>query len=265
MTVKELRTRLTEAGYGKEIESMGKKELQSFADKLNTFEKTLENVQEIPTEVQTEDENAEKAPTPIDSEWTDYVLSKLTEQEKDPQGNPKVDGLRRVAELLLGSFSILSNVVKTPTFDSGATVVVTLEFVDRFGQMKIIQGAADVSTINTVTPYCHHPVATAETRAEGRALRKALKLVGKLAAEELQNADPDEPSGTDGRIPNGMINGLKMMCNKLNLDLDRIAEREFKSSVADLTRGQGLKIGKIVSQYNSGEREIEDDVKAIAV
>lgn len=275
MTVKELREKLQENGYGDEVNEMSKKELQAIFDAFNSVQETLSQAEEVTGQIvdlpvseaveNSTDTNRPSTPRKSDPEWTDFVLDQFTDREKDESGNPKVDGLRRVAEKLLGEFSIVTEVVQAPTFDRGATVVVKLEFVTPFGMPRVVSGAADVSTMNTQREYAVHAVATAETRAEGRALRKALSLTKVLAAEELQNADADGQTGQEP-IPSGMINSLKFMCAKVNVDLESLAKKEFDTfDPSELTASQGRKIATILYKYNSGEQEIPDDIKTITV
>jgi hypothetical protein len=192
-------------------------------------------------------EELSNQPSPTDPEWTDYVLKQFTDRETDREGRPKADGLRRVAELLLGPFDIDTHVVQTPTFDSGATVVVTLRFhLDK----RQISGAADVSSANTDENFAVHSVATAETRAEGRALKKALRLTKVYTAEEMQGAAPDEPLGVDGRAPTSMINMLNMMCKKQNIDLALFAKHALNvNSMQDLTLEQGRELNNQLFKY----------------
>lgn len=273
MTVKELREKLQQNGYGEEVNDMSKKELQQIADALTTMEETLSKAEEVPTDVVDVPfvegnivEKKSEGPSRTDPEWTDYVLEQFIDREKDESGNPKVDGLRRVAEKLLGPFDILTNVVQAPKFDTGATVVVTLQFSQGgYGIQRVVQGAADVSTMNTQREYAMHAVATAETRAEGRALRKALGLTKVLAAEELQNADPSEADGTE-KISTSMLSSLKFMCQKVNVDIEAIAKKEFDVTfVSELTSSEGRKIATLLYKYNAGEEEIPDDIKTISI
>jgi hypothetical protein len=63
-----------------------------------------------------------------DPEWSDFVMSHFTPNELDPQGCPKVHGLRRVSRKLLG-----------PVLYSGANVVKATEFVpglENVGQLQ---------------------------------------------------------------------------------------------------------------------------------
>src|SRR5206468_2886867 len=121
--------------------------------------------------------------------WTDFVLAKLTPEEfRD--GNPKVDGLRRVASELLGDIiENSSEVLQAPTAANGffATVrarVVILWKKDCYGDPgpRVFTGLADVYPGNTEPAFGRFPSSVAETRAEGRALRKALQLRRVVAA-----------------------------------------------------------------------------------
>jgi hypothetical protein len=275
MTVKKLREKLQENGYSEEeLKDLGKQDLEKLLDALSTVEETLSQAEEVTGElvdlpVSETQENTTSAepqmPRKSDPEWTDFVLTQFIDREKDQDGNPKVDGLRRVAEKLLGEFSIDTEVVQAPSFDRGATVVVKLEFLNRYGAPRIVCGAADVSTANTQREYAIHSVATAETRAEGRALRKALGLTKVLAAEELLNADADEPNGTE-RISTGMVTSLKVMCQKVNVDLEALAQKLYNvQEVGDLTSSQGRKVANKLYEFNSGKEDIPDDVKTISI
>ena len=127
-------------------------------------------------------------------EWNDYVLGLLSDDEKI-DGNPTTDGLRRIFEIALNCtvISAESTVIQSPSPDNEkrATVSHSLTYVlndggtDPLFKTRTVSGAADVYWGNCDKIYRNHPVAVAETRAEGRALRRALRLRKVVAAEEL--------------------------------------------------------------------------------
>lgn len=138
------------------------------------------------TEVGTKDV-VQPAVSITDVEWNDYVLSNFNDNEMF-DGRPLCAGLRRVAELLLGRI-----VVSRPTQifppTSGdeigrATVVWEVVFEDG----SIFSDVADAWEGNTDDTFCVFNTATAATRAEGRALRKALRIKT-VAAEEMTTKD----------------------------------------------------------------------------
>lgn len=123
------------------------------------------------------------APSMTSPEWNDYVLS-LFEESEFLDGYPLVHGLRRVAELILGTIVYSGPTqVFPPKEDNGAgraTVVWAVEFANgmRFSDV------ADCWDANTDDTFLAFNMATAATRAEGRALRKALRI-RVVAAEEM--------------------------------------------------------------------------------
>ena len=265
MTVNELREALlSSGGYNEaEVKRMSKSVLKERHEQVQKAINSLDKVEFVESSTVTvEPAQDSNNPLPTDPEWTDFVLSQFKDYELD-NGNPKADGLRRVAEKLLGPFDSETDVIQAPTLDSGATVTVRLTFRDHYGQgVRMVMGAADVSSANTAREFAVHPVATAETRAEGRALRKALRLTKVLTAEEMMSADSDEPTGVDSRIPTSMINSLTMMCNKQNIDLGRLAKHVFNvEAVEDLTLAQGRQLGNDLFEYRNGKKEIPDDIK----
>lgn len=252
-----------------QINNLSKKELKELLEAAEAAENTLNFVSTEGTsldngalETTVMNEVAEESkPNITDPNWTEYVLSQFTENEKD-KGMPKVDGLRRVAHLLLGPFSEDTQVIQCPTTDNAgrATVVVRIEFKDK----TYFSGVADVYSGNTDRKFAVHPTATAETRAEGRALRKALKLTKVLSAEELYGADQDEPDGVSSeRIPSGMVNSLKIMSDRAGVDLIKVAVKlGYNIELAeDLTRSQALKISDQLGKYQSKREEVPDEVR----
>jgi len=124
--------------------------------------------------------------------WSDYVMRQFDKSEMF-DGNPTCAGLRRVAEELLGDIIVSRPSQVWPATDADGPGRATVVFEVIFdwmnsGQMRTYSEVADVWHGNTGDLFCAHPVATASTRAEGRALRKALK-VKCLAAEELTKKD----------------------------------------------------------------------------
>ena len=144
-------------------------------------------------------------------------------------GNPICAGLRRVAEIFLGEILETGPVQVFPATDSDgpgrATVIYRVVFNwFNSGIHKTFSEVADVWHGNTDDLFCAHPVATASTRAEGRALRKALKL-RVLAAEELAKKDIVEIvkqavslGKDDTRISPQQIQFIDNKCNQLDID-----------------------------------------------
>ena len=125
-----------------------------------------------------EEEAIETTPVYGSQEWHDYIMKKFEKRELI-DGNPTCAGLRRVAEDVLGSIIVSRPSQVFPSTDNNgpgrATVVfeVVFDWMDS-GQMRTFSDVADVWHGNTDDLFCAHPVATASTRAEGRALRLSL-------------------------------------------------------------------------------------------
>ena len=127
------------------------------------------------------------APHPTDPKWNDYVLDQFEDNEMF-DGRPLCAGLRRVSELLLGRI-VSSRPTQIFAPDSGneigrATVIWEVVFQDG----SLFSDVADAWEGNTDDAFQVFVTATAATRAEGRALRKALRLKT-VAAEEMTSKD----------------------------------------------------------------------------
>ena len=228
------------------------------------------------------DNNDIQAPHPTDPEWHDYVMGHFVDDELK-QGNPTTDGLRRVAERLVGPIQrITARVVQSPNRDNNgrSTVSVTVVFNDNNGENFLsYDGSADVFPGNTNEPYGLFPVATAETRAEGRALKRALRLRKVVAAEELaenisyhnqlsnvvdsvlDNTSDELP----GMIKNNQINFVDLMCKTERLDINVekfISECGYKMTKIKLFKHEdAVKFVEKLSEYQTDETLIPNDIK----
>jgi hypothetical protein len=199
--------------------------------------KKTENTQSVEDTVTTENLSS-NPPNPNSIEWTDYVLSLLSDDEKIA-GNPTTDGLRRVFEIALNCVVVesTSNVVQTPDINNEkrATVVHTIGYIlnnsdsnadPMLLNMRTVSGAADVYWGNCDKIFRNHPVAVAETRAEGRALRRALKLRKVVAAEELAKDIEDHPDhDTVTKITNNQLNFMDVLAKRLDINMVKLLEK----------------------------------------
>ena len=199
--VDELRFLLAEGGMQKDgLKSLTKKELVEMHKEM-TLAENIEDInldldfEEVPDGLpgaDAPDEVSEDRPSILSPEWHDYVMAQFEPNELI-DGNPVTAGLRRVVEVVLGEVTSTGPTQVFPAQDPNgpgrATVVYTVVLREySTGSIKSYADTADVWHGNTDDLFCAHPVATASTRAEGRALRKALKL-RVLAAEELAKKD----------------------------------------------------------------------------
>lgn len=165
------------------------------------------------------------APSIADPDWTPYVLSLLGEDER-ARGRPKVPGLRRLVPMLVGD--ILENtteVIQVPNPANGyiATVQARLVILWWKGlaegafQHRVFTGLADVYAGNTREEFARYPSSTAETRAEGRAIKKALALQV-TTAEEMTDV-PVEDAGLDGKITPTQVNFIDLKCKQNDINV----------------------------------------------
>jgi hypothetical protein len=195
------------------------------------------------TDTSTKDVVTTDIPLMTSPEWNGYVTS-LFEEDEMINGNPLVAGLRRVAETVLGPivFSGPSQVFPSTRDDhhGRATVVFTVEFDSGVRYSDV----ADCWEGNTDDMFCAYAVATASTRAEGRALRKALRMKG-VAAEEITNKDTakivrdisSKKSSSDGdydeqsRMSDAQFNFIDVKCRQLNINGKELFTSGFNAEV----------------------------------
>ena len=91
------------------------------------------------------------------------------------------------------------------------------------------EAAADCSSNNCDARFAVFATAVAETRAEGRVLRKALRLRKVIAAEEAV-AVPHEDSLSDGRITQTQIKFIEVLSQRNDINIVKYlsAAKDFK-------------------------------------
>ena len=194
-------------------------------------------------------------------------------------GNPTCAGLRRVAEELLGTIVVSRPAQVWPATDSNgpgrATVVfeIVIDWMDS-GQLRTYSEVADVWHGNCDDLFCAHPVATASTRAEGRALRKALKIKT-IAAEELAKKDivsivrqtvAAEPNDgewkEDSMISNAQLNFIDSKCKALNINVMSFINmgENVYAEIKDVKKSTAAKMLKILNEYQTKSKPIPEDI-----
>lgn len=227
--------------------------------------------------VKDENETAEvtitKKVTIHDLEWTDYVLSLLTDDEKI-SGNPTTDGLRRVFEIALNCrvMSSSTNVVQSPSPENEkrATVVHSImyrlnpEDPDTNGiNTLVVEGAADVYWGNCDKVYRNHPVAVAETRAEGRALRRGLRLRKVVAAEELAKDIEDHPDGLNvNKISPNQINFIDVISKRININVKNLLSQLGieHSNIYDISHENAVVVLRELSKLQQNLNDIPETI-----
>jgi len=263
VTVADLREELVELGLTEEEANSikGKSNLRAKIEELQSSDDVdvnLDNVEVVEDKLEYEGgETTSDTPDIYSPEWSDYVLGLMTNDEKI-DGNPTVDGMRRVAQKLLGRIvHSASDIIQCPCPENKerATVKVSITFSD-LGNTSTFSGCADSYWGNTDKEYRNHPVAVAETRAEGRALKRALRLRKVISAEENVNEADLEDLGMDsvGKITTPQIQYLEITCrDKLGLNIKKLVNKELPEvkNINDVSHAQALELFKLLSSYQS--------------
>jgi len=248
------------------------------ANEEDIFDAPQEETQEETMTLQEDVGKSENRPSMFSDEWNEFVMAHFHKNELI-DGNPICAGLRRVAEYLLGDIIESGPEQVFPAVDGlnpdRATVVfkVVFDWMNS-GQQRIFKEVADVWHGNTDDLFCAHPVATASTRAEGRALRKALKLRC-LAAEELAKKDivsivqesvkKSPTSGdyeADRIISSQQIQFVDNKCKQLNIDAFAFINMGNSSfaNINEVTKDSAKKMIKVLNNYQNNSGDIPDSI-----
>ena len=202
----------------------------------------------------------ENTPNVTDPEWNDYVLSLFVNSEMY-DGRPLCAGLRRVAELLLGRI-----------VSSRPTQVFPPSGGDEIGRATVIW-----ESVFEDDTFCVFNTATAATRAEGRALRKALRLKT-VAAEEMtskntasivKSISQTKRVETEGeyddsyRMSDAQANFIDSKCKQLNLDVGQFFNEVFSINVKrKVDKRQASDAIKKLNDFQQDKSLIPDTISA---
>ena len=215
----------------------------------------------------------EDAPSMLSPDWHDYAMTLFSEDEL-MNGHPLVNGLRRVAELVLGPIAFSGPTWVKPTerddHHGRATVIFTVEFANGIKCAEV----ADSWEGNTDDTFCAFAVAIASTRAEARALRKVLKIKG-VAAEELTKKDTakivrdisKQKSSTSGdyddqsRMSDAQLNFIDIKCKQMNVDGSKLFKEVFKvASSRKVSKKVASEIIDCLNEYQRDNSTIPESI-----
>jgi len=190
-------------------------------------------------------------------EWSPYVLGLLEKDEKI-EGNPTTDGLARVARKLLGDFD--SSIVVHHISRDYAAVTVTLCWYQSSPPKNYqLCGSAEVHSDNCEPPYSQYPLATAETRATGRALRSALGLRKIITAEEGSRRAKisipfSDEQRTEGPITEIQVKFIDMVCKKHDWSIADVMESVLvdtpKVSLTDIQHNHATQVQETLDDWS---------------
>jgi hypothetical protein len=212
----------------------------------------------------------EKEPKITDKNWVDFVLSHFDDDEM-VEGCPTVDGLRRVAELLLGPIlEGRAHVVEAANLlNNGgrATAEYTVTFAwtrDALGKddRRTFTDAADVSDANCDPAYARFAAAMAATRAEGRAYRKALKLKRVVAVEEITSV-PVNHETNEGFIDRSQRTFIEVLCKRNDINVLAFVnsgKRQY-AEITEVEHRTAQLMVKTLSDYQRNAKPIPAAIK----
>jgi hypothetical protein len=201
-------------------------------------------------------EEETRLPKYYEEGWHDYVMSKFLPDEL-MDGHPTCDGLRRVTEQIVGPITDrqITHLIPLKSFSENETAAVAVRIkvsprdYSTFERLDLVEESiADVNNKNTPDlKFLIHPLATCETRAEARALRKILRLRKVIAAEEL--ADESKLNdlvmwNPEDQISEEQINALDIICRRLDIsvfDYINCGSKKYKK-VEEITKSKAAEI-----------------------
>ena len=191
----------------------------------------------------------EGPPADTSKEWTTYITDQLFDSEFS-NGAPTTAGLRRVCEKSFGEI-IKSKSEYLNSSETRAAVTHHLT-VQKYSNDRVIEVSACVDSKFDVipAPYNKHLLSTACTSAEGKALRRAMKI-NIHTAEELAVVEDEDTDGSTS-INDQQISVISMMCRRSDVNVAKLINSITTSKTkayADVGYGDAKIVIKKVSEF----------------
>ena len=221
-------------------------------------------------------DNNEKKMFYLSIDWHNFVISILDESEMF-DGYPKADGLRRISELLLGDILESKPTEIFPVNGNSlgrATVAYSIKFKWWDNSERTYSDVADVFNDgqygNINDEFISFALATASTRAEGRALRKALKLkicTAEEISDKVKTANkPKQTSNNeikvDSVISEKQIMFLNKICKQLNVNVLNLINSNGRryERIDTITKKEASKYIDLLQCMNRGEKQVSPEL-----
>jgi len=274
ISVGEIREELLTLGISEDVinTTKGKSNLMSLLEKAKN--KLSENLEEFDFEkLETQTDQAEEKGVDgipdvsyLSEDWDDYVMKHFLPKELD-KGNPNVHGLRRVTEVLLGPI-----VTSVGTGNTVCNYIVEILWnrdfegksgIGDFSRTRRFSGIASATESNTDAPYSEYLEAMAETRAEVRALRKALRIKTP-AAEETKNehiTQEEKIEPNNNSISSTQSSFLINNCDRLGIDYVKFVATIDNKKIEELTSDEAASLIKEINMYQQQRKELPEELK----
>lgn len=227
----------------------------------NDFIDMIDEVDALDTDGQVV--NVQEVPTETSEDWYDFLIDNLYDNEL-VQGNPTVDGLRRLTEKFFGEIiKSKSEVIYNEHDGGGLRCVVKHTLAIRKYRTNTtieVDACIDVDYRYVPHPFNKHIVATADTRAEGKALRRALKL-RVVTAEEVQVQTMEDEVFNDGSINDQQIMAINAVCRKYNINVEKATKSVYNNvkTIKQLSNNEAANLLDQITAYQR-EKEIPEDL-----
>lgn len=271
----ELKRLALSKGYSKEslkgltiaqIENMINESAENVLDKLEVSQ----NV----TDAQSTDDTTiveEKIPDYLDPEWSNYVMKQFTNDELSDE-TPNINGLRRVAQLLLGPVISSKIVHFSPALNvdtygrSSCVYEIVIKWENDPSDLRVFQAAAGSYSGNTESEYAKYPEAISDTRAEARCLRKALRINGPAYEEVCKNPATEDVivmSQSSDKISSTQTIMIKSRCKEYNLNIDKVIKNVIGENclLLELTRDKAKQVCEFLNHIQTNRVEIDESLK----
>lgn len=217
----------------------------------NPLDSMIESVDDDIIDV---DPNAEKIPSMSSPEWDVYILSKLTNDEKDEEnGYPKTEGLGRLVRIVGRVVESSSKIIDaSPEYAAVEHTVV----LDKGNGPEQYVGVADAHPGNSDGEYNKFLLAVASTRARGRAYRDILGIKT-VAAEEVSEKAAEGITATENQK-----SAIKLLCKKLKIDMMKFINLSGGnySELGDVPKTLAQRMLSKLNEYQRGDDEPSEDV-----
>lgn len=213
-------------------------------------------------------------------EWNEYILGLMEDGELQEGVYPKVEGLRRLANeqlgdiIFSGSIELRSNMPEDQENSGRAYCVYEVQiewsrllagkYIDinsEIFQVRTFRGVGGAYKGNTPKPpYYKFPEAIAETRAESRALKKALGLRVLTADEKME----EEEDFSDDSMNETQKAVITTKCRALGIDPEKLSQHVLNKTFDVLLRTDAASLIQQISKYqsnNTGSKEIPKEIK----